>query len=100
MLDGHGRPQDIALLLDLCDNISPAIAWPPKQTTLCPLSPPAFSPIARATMRFQPQFPAYCGGGDIPTSVTLTGQHSPPPPETPAGSAGDTESEHRGRELR
>ena len=39
MLDGHGRPDDVALLLDVCDNISPGIAWPPRQTTICPLGP-------------------------------------------------------------
>ena len=30
ILDGHGRPDDVALLLDVCDNISPGIAWPPE----------------------------------------------------------------------
>ena len=30
ILDGHGRPDDIDLLLDVCDNISPGIAWPPQ----------------------------------------------------------------------
>ena len=74
MLDGHGRPEDIALLLDLCDNISPSIAWPPKQTTICPLGPSAVSPIASAVMRFKDEFQAYCGGGDIPTSVTINGR--------------------------
>ena len=39
ILDGHGRPDDLDLLLDVCDNISPGIAWPPKQTTICPLGP-------------------------------------------------------------
>ncbi len=29
ILDGHGRPEDLDLLLDVCDNISPGIAWPP-----------------------------------------------------------------------
>lgn len=74
MLDGQGRPEDIGLLLDLCDNISPAIAWPPKQTTICPLGPSAVSPIASAIMRFKDEFQAYCGGGDIPTSVVINGR--------------------------
>jgi NADH-quinone oxidoreductase subunit F len=62
MLDGQGRPDDVARLLDICDNISPAIAWPPKQTTICPLGPSAVSPIASAVVRFRDEFAAYCGG--------------------------------------
>jgi NADH-quinone oxidoreductase subunit F len=62
VLDGHGRPDDVALLLDVCDNISPGIAWPPKQTTICPLGPSAVSPIASAVVRFKDEFIAYCGG--------------------------------------
>ena len=58
ILDGYGRPSDLALLLDVCDNISPGIAWPPKQTTICPLGPSAVSPIASALERFRPEFEA------------------------------------------
>ena len=85
MLDGHGRPEDIGLLLDLCDNISPSITWPPRQTTICPLGPSAVSPIASAIMRFKDEFQAYCGGGDIPTSVTIGGKAYLPPEGAPAG---------------
>jgi NADH-quinone oxidoreductase subunit F len=85
MLDGHGRPQDIALLLDLCDNISPAITFPPKQTTICPLGPSAVSPIASAIVRFKDEFQAYCGGGDIPASVTINGKAYLPPEGAPTG---------------
>jgi NADH-quinone oxidoreductase subunit F len=62
IIDGQGRPEDVGLLLDVCDNISPGIAWPPKQTTICPLGPSAVSPIASAIVRFQDEFVAYCGG--------------------------------------
>jgi NADH-quinone oxidoreductase subunit F len=58
ILDGYGRPSDLALLLDVCDNISPGIAWPPKQTTICPLGPSAVSPIASAMERFRDEFEA------------------------------------------
>jgi NADH-quinone oxidoreductase subunit F len=58
ILDGHGRPTDLDLLLDVSDNISPGIAWPPKQTTICPLGPSAVSPIASALRRFRPEFEA------------------------------------------
>jgi len=56
--DGYGRPSDLDLLLDVSDNISPGIAWPPKQTTICPLGPSAVSPIASALSRFRPEFEA------------------------------------------
>ncbi len=90
MLDGHGRPEDLGLLLDLCDNISPSIAWPPKQTTICPLGPSAVSPIASAIVRFKDEFQAYCGGGEIPTSVSINGRAYTtgdyvPPEGAPAG---------------
>ncbi len=70
ILDGHGRPDDIALLLDVSDNISPGIAWPPKQTTICPLGPSAVSPIASAIVRFKDEFLAYTGGtGESPVAI-------------------------------
>jgi NADH-quinone oxidoreductase subunit F len=69
MLDGHGRPEDLDKLLDICDNISPAITWPPKQTTICPLGPSAVSPIASAIMRFTDEFRAYCGGGEVTVAI-------------------------------
>jgi NADH-quinone oxidoreductase subunit F len=84
MLDGHGRPEDIGLLLDVCDNISPGIAWPPKQTTICPLGPSAVSPIASAIVRFKDEFIAYCGGtGDLP--VSIAGKAYVPKPNEVAG---------------
>ena len=45
ILEGQGRPEDLDLLMDVSDNISPGIAWPPRQTTICPLGPSAVSPI-------------------------------------------------------
>jgi len=68
IIDGHGRPDDVALLMDVCDNISVGIAWPPRQTTICPLGQSATSPIASAIMRFRDEFEAYVGG---PTEVTV-----------------------------
>jgi NADH-quinone oxidoreductase subunit F len=83
MLDGHGRPTDVDLLLDVCDNISPGITWPPKQTTICPLGPSAVSPIASAVVRFRDEFAAYCGGS-AETTVAIGGKAYVPAP-TPAG---------------
>jgi NADH-quinone oxidoreductase subunit F len=58
ILDGHGRPSDLELLMDVCDNISPGLVWPPKQTTICPLGPSATAPIASAMDRFRDEFEA------------------------------------------
>ncbi|CAA9223912.1 MAG: NADH-ubiquinone oxidoreductase chain F [uncultured Acidimicrobiales bacterium] len=63
ILAGDGRWSDLELLLDVSDNISPGIAWPPRQTTICPLGPSAVSPIASALRRFRPEFEAYIEGG-------------------------------------
>jgi NADH-quinone oxidoreductase subunit F len=72
ILDGEGRPEDVDMLLDICDNISPGINWPPRQTTICPLGPSAVSPIASAVSRFRHEFEAYVGG-PVVTTVQLTG---------------------------
>jgi NADH-quinone oxidoreductase subunit F len=80
ILDGYGRPSDVDKLLDICDNISPQITWPPKQTTICPLGPSAVSPIASAVMRFRDEFFAYCGGGEITVPVMGKAYLSQPTP--------------------
>lgn len=59
ILDGHGRRQDIDLLFEISESISPGIAWPPRQTTICPLGPSAVSPIASAVRRFRSEFEHY-----------------------------------------
>ena len=84
ILDGHGRPEDVGLLLDVCDNISPGITWPPRQTTICPLGPSAVSPIASAIVRFKDEFLAYTGGTGE-TSVAIGGKAYLPKPSEVAG---------------
>jgi NADH-quinone oxidoreductase subunit F len=60
ILDGHGRPEDIALLLDVADNISPGLTWPPKQTTICPLGPSAAAgALPGSVKRFRGEYEAY-----------------------------------------
>ena len=78
--DGYGRPSDLELLLDISDNISPGIAWPPKQTTICPLGPSAVSPIASALQRFRPEFEARITQAEenrhmVPVSITKAAAH-------------------------
>jgi NADH-quinone oxidoreductase subunit F len=74
IVDGRGRPDDVDKLLDICDNISPDITWPPKQTTICPLGPSAVSPIASAVLRFRGEFTERCGGVEIPLTVPVKGK--------------------------
>lgn len=63
ILDGQGRPEDIDLLFEISESISPGIAWPPLQTTICPLGPSAVSPIASAVRRFRHEFDHYIAHG-------------------------------------
>lgn len=62
ILSGNGRPEDIDLLLDISDNISPGLVWPPRQTTICPLGPSATAPIASSIRRFRSEYDAYVKG--------------------------------------
>ena len=78
--DGYGRPSDLDLLLDVSDNISPGITWPPKQTTICPLGPSAVSPIASALQRFRPEFEARITQAEearhsVPVTITKASVH-------------------------
>jgi NADH-quinone oxidoreductase subunit F len=78
--DGYGRPTDLDLLMDVSDNISPGITWPPKQTTICPLGPSAVSPIASAMQRFRPEFEARIAQAEearhsVPVNFTKASSH-------------------------
>jgi NADH-quinone oxidoreductase subunit F len=75
IIDGLGRPDDLALLLDVCDNISPGLAWPPRQTTICPLGPSAVSPIASAVKRFRHEFEHYIEHGHAIDGVAAVPTH-------------------------
>ncbi|MFV1969983.1 MAG: NADH-quinone oxidoreductase subunit NuoF [Acidimicrobiia bacterium] len=65
ILDGNGRPEDIDLLLDISDNISPGLNWPPAMTTICPLGPSAVSPITSITRWFRPELEAMIMGSEV-----------------------------------
>ncbi len=72
ILDGHGRPEDLDLLLEIGESISPGVypvasfeaedldpvPFPPKQTTICPLGPSSVAPITSAVRRFRAEFEA------------------------------------------
>ncbi len=62
ILSGGGRPQDIELLLDISDNISPGLTWPPAMTTICPLGPSATAPITSIMKYFRDEVEAKIPG--------------------------------------
>ncbi len=73
--DGRGREADLDLLMDVCDNISPGVRWPPAQTTICPLGPSIPSPIASGIRMFRDEFLEHIRTG-----------HCPSPPDVLRGS--------------
>jgi NADH-quinone oxidoreductase subunit F len=65
ILDGRGRYEDIDLLLEISDGISPGLRWPPAMTTICPLGPSAVSPITSITRWFMPELEAMISEGEV-----------------------------------
>ncbi|MCU1458844.1 MAG: dehydrogenase subunit [Actinomycetia bacterium] len=53
MSHGLGRPDDLDLLLDVGDNISPGLNAPFSQTTICPLGPSAVSAVVSLNKYFR-----------------------------------------------
>ncbi len=67
ILNGFGRPSDLDLLLDVSDNISPGLRWPPAQTTICPLGPSAVSPVTSIMTHFRDEVEAMVlAGSEVP----------------------------------
>ena len=66
MLDGRGRLVDLDMLLDVSDNISPGLRWPPAQTTICPLGPSAVSPIRSIMTHFRDEVEALVTREEVP----------------------------------
>lgn len=65
ILDGNGRPEDIDLLLDISDNISPGLQWPPAMTTICLLGPSAVSPVTSITRWFRSEIEAMIPASEL-----------------------------------
>jgi NADH-quinone oxidoreductase subunit F len=63
---GGGREQDLDLLMDVCDNISPGVTWPPQQTTICVLGPSIPPSIAAAISMFRDEFLVHIKDGGCP----------------------------------
>ena len=63
---GAGREVDADLLLDIADNISPELTWPPKMTTICPLGPSSVSPITSIMTYFKDEVMQHIHDGGCP----------------------------------
>jgi NADH-quinone oxidoreductase subunit F len=64
--NGFGREEDLDLLMDVCDNISPGVSWPPQQTTICVLGPSIPSSIASGIRMFRDDYLAHITQGGCP----------------------------------
>ena len=63
---GVGRESDLDLLMDVCDNISPGVAWPPAQTTICVLGPSMPPAVAAGIRMFRDEYLAHVREGRCP----------------------------------
>lgn len=63
---GAGRPMDLDLLLDVSDNISPGLRWPPAMTTICPLGPSAVAPVMSVMAHFRDEVQQHVDEGACP----------------------------------
>jgi NADH-quinone oxidoreductase subunit F len=63
---GGGREEDLDLLMDVCDNISPGVHWPPEQTTICVLGPSIPPSIAAGISLFRDEFLVHIKEGGCP----------------------------------
>ena len=63
---GSGREEDLELLLDVCDNISPDLSWPPNQTTICVLGPSIPPAIATSMNMFRDEYLVHIKEGGCP----------------------------------
>ncbi|MFZ4514786.1 MAG: NADH-quinone oxidoreductase subunit NuoF [Acidimicrobiia bacterium] len=60
MAHGLGRPEDLDMLLDVGDNISPGLNAPFSQTTICPLGPSSVSAVVSLNKFFREEVIAMC----------------------------------------
>jgi NADH-quinone oxidoreductase subunit F len=63
---GQGRESDLDLLMDVCDNISPGVTWPPAQTTICVLGPSMPPAVAAGIRMFRDEYLEHVRSGRCP----------------------------------
>ena len=72
IMGGEGRPIDPDVLLDVSDNISPGLRWPPAMTTICALGPSTVSPVVSLLRYFRDEVESRLRP-PVPTPVTIGG---------------------------
>jgi NADH-quinone oxidoreductase subunit F len=63
---GQGRESDLDLLMDVCDNLSPGVTWPPAQTTICVLGPSMPPSVGAGIRYFRDEYLAHVREGRCP----------------------------------
>jgi NADH-quinone oxidoreductase subunit F len=71
MSHGLGRPEDLDMLLDVGDNISPGLNAPFSQTTICPLGPSSVSAVVSLNNFFRDEVIAMCTNTPETTGAAL-----------------------------
>jgi NADH-quinone oxidoreductase subunit F len=66
LANGLGRPEDLDLLLDVGDNISPGLNAPFSQTTICPLGPSAVSAVVSLNKYFRDEVLGAVAAAEVP----------------------------------
>jgi len=64
--EGAGRDEDLELLVDVCDNIAPGLAFPYPMTTICFLGPSVAMPVVSAIQMFRDDFLTHIKDGACP----------------------------------
>ncbi|HVL91754.1 MAG TPA: NADH-quinone oxidoreductase subunit NuoF [Acidimicrobiales bacterium] len=64
--EGAGRDEDLELLVDVCDNIAPGLAFPYPMTTICFLGPSVAMPVVSALQMFRDDFLTHIKDGACP----------------------------------
>jgi len=59
ILTGHGRPDDVELLLAVTESITPGLRGWPSATTICPLGPSVAGALVSSVSRFRDEYDAY-----------------------------------------
>ena len=73
IMEGNGRSVDADLLLDVSDNISPGLRWPPAMTTICALGPSAVSPVVSLLEYFRSEVEEHVRAANL-TPVAIGGR--------------------------
>jgi NADH-quinone oxidoreductase subunit F len=64
--NGSGRPEDIDLLLDICNNLTPGLRLPPVQTTICLFGVSIHPAVVSSLSMFKDEYVEHINTGRCP----------------------------------